>query len=188
MPVTTQALFTEPLVEQLIALVYRDQLTYLALFNETEGFNEFSLTTIYPLNPPQIAIYDLQTLISGDHFETIPEDITLRVKFVVTANDKNLVSVKCRHYAAALFNLFWNLEINDNASAFYAPLPLPPSLAQIGSNTVGMQFPSMVNRLRVVAHRFSQFGQLQGMGFAMVAEMDLQVMMEESVGGAGQRP
>lgn len=174
------AVFTEPLIEQLVALVYRDQSTYLTQFNETEPFREFSTVSLYPLNFPKIAIFNLDNMIVDTGSDnTILQGIHVRAAIQVAHQDRNILAMKCRHYIAALHLLFRHIEVGNNASDFRLSLPLPKSLLQIGTTTAGISPPTIVQRLRVLGHRYTQFGELKGQGFAMRAELDLLLQMEE---------
>ena len=170
--------FTQPLIEQLAALVYRDQATYLAQVGETETFKEFHIVTLYDQNFPALAIYDPEVVIDPDSVDTIHEVINIRLELQVVHSDRDLVSRTCRHYMSALHLLLYNAEITRNGADFSLPLPLPASLVQLGPTTAGMA--AQVKRCRVVAHRFTQFGSVRGLGFGMKAEMDALVQLEEN--------
>ena len=90
--------------------------------------------------------------------------------------DRNILAQKTRAYVGALTLLFAHYDWGRNAADLATSVPIPGTLAQLGTMTPGVA--ANVTRLFVARHSFDEFGTDKG-EFVMRSTAHLIVEQEE---------
>ncbi len=179
---TYQAQFARPLVDQLIAILQRDQQAALDLVNATRPasralgpFVGFYKEASAVQNAPAIVVaaqqiaFDPQADI-GLRAETVQMSCTL----FVPGTDPEWLVEDTMDYARAVDMVLTSAALAD----FYLPLPIALSTAPSGT-TSGLSATSHLLDLRVTQHHWSELTTRRGAGTLRQAQIEFVVEMEE---------
>jgi len=182
------ARFTEPVVDQIVAIIARDiqaALAWVATVSPTlpaaafKPFIEYDLALLPIEQFPALLVVPDQEGFDAESDLTRHQNIRLLVSLAVTNQDRSLCARLCQRYVRAvdaILNSAWELTPQDFYSTALA-LPSPPYAT--GAKSPGLTGGSLM-RVFVEAHGYDEMRRTAQGVFAMAATLAVIVELEET--------
>jgi hypothetical protein len=178
------AKFTEPVADQMVAIVKRDIVAALAWASggvtpPLQPFVEYDLALLPVANFPALLVAPQQESFDDESEQTRHQILRLFVSLAITNQDRNRLARDIQVYVRAvdaILNSSWELSVQD----FYAtnlPLPSPPYGS--GSLSPGLPAGSLM-RVFVEGHGYDEMRRTATSAFAMAATLAVIVELEET--------
>lgn len=178
------AKFTEPVVDQLMAIVKRDIVAALAWASgganpPLQPFAEYDLALLPVEQFPALLIAPQTEEFDGESQFTRHQTLRLFVSLAVTNQDRNRLARQIQQYVRAvdaILNSAWELTVADFTSTAL-DLPSPPYAA--GAKSPGLTAGSLM-RVFVEGHGYDEMRRTAQSLFAMAATLSVIVELEET--------
>lgn len=184
MPWTSKfaALFTKPLVRQIVAILNRDIQSALDYVSGVPGslpkFSEWDLALLPVEQFPAILVAPQTDEFDPESLGSLQQKIRVFVSLAVTHQNRNTLAEQVQDYVRAVdevLNSAWWLTPTD----FYASLALPSPPFATGSTTAGLPSGSLV-RLFIEGHAYDEIRRVSQGPFALAATISLLCELEET--------
>ncbi|HLI33413.1 MAG TPA: hypothetical protein VKW70_00090 [Terriglobia bacterium] len=174
------AQFTKPLIRQLIAIIYRDMPSALALMNPSyASFQEWDLAEQPVINFPALLIIPREVQFDEQQPFNRAQTIQIALGIAVAHQDPNAVAEILQDYVRAVDQVLETSWMSTSSDFSLTTLPLPSPPFAVGTLAPGLPG-GTVKEVHIIAHMYDELRQrAQGL-FAKAATINLKVMLQET--------